>query len=315
MALDVVEEAGERRGAAGPADQPAMQPDRHHFRRSFALGVQHVETVLQIGEEVIAGVEALRVDETHVVVVEAVGDDDLRRDRAVDPVWQVVGIRIRQIEKPAGLHDQRIGVDRRTAGVPADRPFPGRLRVDADRLGDAGALLVLRHVLVFDPFQSVAGDVPVRLVHRRDDLRIAGERGRHAEYGDTDTAFREHTPQSPEAGARAVFEHGFDVGMALSGPGLRPQHIGEERLGGRIAMENIVFAALLEIHHELDGDAGAIGPARVRRIAAIAAQVARVACVGHRRGTPGQVHSRCGGSCSPTLRAAPTLCKPRASRR
>ena len=44
-----------------------------------ALRVQHVERVLQVGEELLAAVETLRRDEAHVVGVERVGHDQQRR--------------------------------------------------------------------------------------------------------------------------------------------------------------------------------------------------------------------------------------------
>src|SRR5438309_4054369 len=63
VAADVIEKPHQRCRAAGPPDQPAMEADRHHFRRGFALGIEHIKTVLQIGEELIAAAEALRIDE------------------------------------------------------------------------------------------------------------------------------------------------------------------------------------------------------------------------------------------------------------
>src|SRR5688572_25466573 len=53
LVLHVLDEALERRQAAGPADQAAMQADRHH---AMLLRVQHVEGVLQVIEEIIARV-------------------------------------------------------------------------------------------------------------------------------------------------------------------------------------------------------------------------------------------------------------------
>ncbi len=55
----VVEEARQRRDAPRPADQAAVQPHRHHARRGRALGVERVEGVAQVGEEPVAGIEAL----------------------------------------------------------------------------------------------------------------------------------------------------------------------------------------------------------------------------------------------------------------
>src|SRR6202011_6387983 len=57
---DVVEEALQRFEPPGPAKQTAVHPDRHHLRPFLAFGVEHVEGVLEIGEEGIAGVETLR---------------------------------------------------------------------------------------------------------------------------------------------------------------------------------------------------------------------------------------------------------------
>src|SRR3954465_7544307 len=50
---DIIEEADQPRGAAGPAGKTAMQSHRHHLRRALALGIEHVEGVLQIGEELL----------------------------------------------------------------------------------------------------------------------------------------------------------------------------------------------------------------------------------------------------------------------
>ena len=141
----------------------------------------------------------------------------------------------------------------------------------------------LRHVLVLDPFQAVAGDIPAGLLHGRDHVRISLQRGGDAEHRGRQIAFGEHPPQPPEAGARAIFEHRFDIGVALAGPGLRTQHVGQERLRGAVAVQDVVLAALLEIHHELDRDARVARPARIGRVAAVAAEVAGVAGVGHAR--------------------------------
>src|SRR5437764_6669198 len=74
----VVDKAFERGGAARPPGEATMQPDRHHARPRLALAIENVEAVLQIGEELITRVEALRRREAHVVRVEGIGDDQLR---------------------------------------------------------------------------------------------------------------------------------------------------------------------------------------------------------------------------------------------
>ena len=168
------------------------------------------------------------------------------------------------------------------AGVPAERPFAGRFGVQADRLAHMRRSPRVGEILVVDPFQAMAGDVPAGLAHGGDDLRIALKRGRHAENGDWNIARGEQPPQPPEAGARAVFEHGFHVHVALAGPGLGAEHVGEKSLGGVVAVQDAVLAALLEIDHELQRHASAARPARIGRIAAVTGEIARVIGWGRR---------------------------------
>src|SRR5580692_7006377 len=86
VAFDVIEKAQQRRRAAGTADEPAMQADRHHLRRSLAFGIEQIETVLEIAIELLAVAEPLRIDEAHVVEIEAVRNDQMRALRTLDPV-------------------------------------------------------------------------------------------------------------------------------------------------------------------------------------------------------------------------------------
>src|SRR4051812_33516676 len=53
----VADELLDRRGPAGTTREAAMQSDRHH---AAALGVEDVEAVLEVFEEIVAGVETLR---------------------------------------------------------------------------------------------------------------------------------------------------------------------------------------------------------------------------------------------------------------
>src|SRR4051812_28921308 len=76
--LNIVEEAAQRREAARPAGQPQMQPDGHHLWRMLALAIEHVERIAQVGEEVIAGREAVDRRKFHVVVVQRVRHDQVR---------------------------------------------------------------------------------------------------------------------------------------------------------------------------------------------------------------------------------------------
>ena len=61
--------------------------------------------------------------------------------------------------------------------------------------------------------------------------------------------------------------------MTLSGPGLRTQHVRQERFRCAVAVQDIVLAALFEIHHELHRDARAAGPFQIARFAAIAVEI------------------------------------------
>src|SRR5258708_38463671 len=91
MIHDVIEKPHQRSRAPRPPEHPAMQAYRHHLRRCFAFGIQNVETVLEIAKELVAAAEPLRIDEAHVVGIEAVGNDQMRSGRSLDPVRQIVG--------------------------------------------------------------------------------------------------------------------------------------------------------------------------------------------------------------------------------
>src|SRR5439155_24359364 len=67
VALEIVEEACERRGPPRPTYEPNVQAERHHLRLIGALRVEHVERVSRVGEPIIAGREATGKSELHVV--------------------------------------------------------------------------------------------------------------------------------------------------------------------------------------------------------------------------------------------------------
>ncbi len=112
--------------------------------------------------------------------------------------------------------------------------------------------------------------------------RIALHRQRDAEHGDRHVVALEQPQQPPDAGARAIFVdllHAH-VPRALHRRGIGD--VGQEDLGGRVAVEDIGLGAFLVIEHELDGDARAAGPGGMRRRAAIAGEIARNAMLGQR---------------------------------
>src|SRR5438552_6727649 len=123
--------------------------------------------------------------------------------------------------------------------------------MDADRLPHMGALVFGAEILVLDPFEAVAGDLPSRLLHRFDLIGRTQKCRRNPIDGERQIAGGEEPPQTPEARAGAIFINRFHVPMALAGPGLSADDLGEKRLRSSIAMENAVLAALLVIEHEL----------------------------------------------------------------
>ena len=272
-----------------------MQPHAHHLRETgFSFRVKAVEAVLEELEELLAVGEPGGGDKAHVIGTERVGDNQLRSVGVQPPVGQVVVIGVRDVVEAAFLGDEIDGVDRGAAGVPAARPLAGCQRVQADGFGDLPAFDISRHVAVLDPFVAVRGDLPVRILHRRDLRRRAGERGGDAVDGERDPRLGEQPVQPPEPGARPVLVHRFDIPVPLARPGGGTDHIGEKGLRGGIAVQDVVLPTFLVVEYELHGDAGAAGPVGERRFGAVAQHVARVA--GHRWASGGQLLSPAGAA-------------------
>ena len=131
-------------------------------------------------------------------------------------------------------------------------------------------------VAVVDPFQAVRGDLPAGLLHRRDLLGRARQRGGDAVDGDRHLGLGEQAMQPPEAGAGAIFVDRFHVPVALAGPGRGADDLGQEGLRGGVAMQDAVLAAFLVVDDELHRDMRAARPFRIRRVGAVAAHVSFV---------------------------------------
>ena len=284
-----------------------MKADRQHFRRDLALGVERVEQILEIGVELIAGIEALRRRKSHVVGIERVRDHELRPARAFEPVGQVVGVGVGAIDKPALFHAQPDRVDRRTALIEAQRPCARDRGMDADRLRNMARLDVGWNVAIVDPFQTVGGDFPPRLVHRRNRFGIARNRGRDCIDGDRNRAVREQAVEAPEAGPGAIFVDRLHIHVAHSRPGRGADDLGQECFRRGVAVQDVVLAPLLVIDDELQGDARVVRPARVGRRAAVADHVARIGlAVRHAHLSPGPAWI----AARPTLRQDRGLLQP-----
>jgi hypothetical protein len=119
MGTDVIQEPGQSRGASGAAGEAAMEADRHHLRRSFAFCVQRVEAVLEIGEELVARIEALRGRKAHVVGIQRIGHDQLLPVAMLFPIRQIVRVGIGAVEKAALLRHEAVRVLRGAARIPA----------------------------------------------------------------------------------------------------------------------------------------------------------------------------------------------------
>lgn len=180
------------------------------------------------------------------------------------PVGQVVGVGIRDVVEAAGLGHEVERVHGAAPRVPAGRPLSGYDRVEADRLGDLGALALGVEILVLDPFEAVGGDLPAGVLHGRHLCGRALEGSGDAIDGGRYLSLGEKAVQPPEAGARTIFVDRFHVPVALGRPGLSADDFREKGLRGGVAVKHAILSALLVIDHELHGDPGAIGPGNMR---------------------------------------------------
>ncbi|MCY1299006.1 hypothetical protein D9M70_485200 [compost metagenome] len=197
------------------------------------------------------------------------------------PIGQFVGVAVAGIEEAALLQHQLQRIGRRLALVDAERALAGQFRMQTDDFADMLALDLLRKILVFQPAQAVAGDFPAGFLHGRNRFRIARHGERHAVDRQRNVTAREHAPQPPETGACAIFVDRFHVEITLSLPGLRADDLGQQTFGRRVAIENAALAALLVVQHELHGNARIARPVCLRRIAAVANEVARILSLRH----------------------------------
>src|SRR5260221_5567949 len=128
----VVEKALQPGRPRGMADEPHVQPDRHHLRLRATLLVQHVEGVLVELEIVARGAEGA-AGEFAVVVDERVRDDEVRFAADRPPVRQLVVIGVGIVEEADLLDAQPPRYDAWSiATLPAYMPSARRLPVRGD---------------------------------------------------------------------------------------------------------------------------------------------------------------------------------------
>ena len=131
-----------------------------------------------------------------------------------------------------------------------------------------------RRIAIVDPFQTVGGDLPPRLVHGGDRFAIARHRGRDRIDGDGHGALGEHAVQPPEAGARAVFVDRLHVHVPHARPGRCADDFRQEGFRRRVAVQDVVLAAFLVIDDELHRHAR-VCPASRRRAASVRSRPCR----------------------------------------
>src|SRR5579872_5034429 len=276
VTLHVLEQAGERADSPGPADDPPVQAHGHHARPALqARTIEPVEGVAAVGEELLAGAEIAAALQAAVIVVEAMGDDEVPLAGDLHPVGQVVVVGITVIKEAAGLDEQTPGVGTRTTGVPPDGRAADQARDDFDIAPYLCALDVLRNELIVDPALSMAGDLEAARGELRGGLRITLERHAHRVNGGGCAGALQDPQDLPEPDAAAIFEEGLDVHVAHARQRIRPD-IGEDRFGVTVTVKHARFASLLVVQHQRDGDARISRPARMWRAGRVADEIARV---------------------------------------
>src|SRR4029453_18800308 len=118
VALYIIEEASQGCRPPRTSDEATVQTDRHHFGSGFTLGIEDVEAIPQIGEELLAAIKPLVGGESHIVGVQRIRNDQVRHTVISHPIGQIVGIAIGVVEKSALLHEEFTGIGTAAASIP-----------------------------------------------------------------------------------------------------------------------------------------------------------------------------------------------------
>ena len=287
--FDVVQEALQRAHAPGPAEQTAVHADAHHAGVFGAFVIVHVKGVAQVFKELVAVAVALGQGKAHVVAVQRVGHHQVWSQSAVglshlQPEGQVVAVVVAVVGEATEVGHQASGVGAVAAGVPAravQHAFSTVCAVTRHAADDVHAdahvfpLGGLVDALVVDPAPAVAGDFMAHLHERGGHLRAALQRHGDAEHRQRQAALFKLSQDAPHAHAAAVLVHAFHAQVARR-EGWRVEHLGEKLLAAGVAVQHGVLAAFFVVQHELHGHAGVAGPPGLRRVAAVAQQVAGI---------------------------------------
>ena len=123
MLLNMIEKALQGRETARPSRNAAVQPYRHHLWRVGPLGVKRIEGVPQIPVELITAREAGDPGKAHVVVIQRIGDDEMRPAMIMCPIGEIIGIAVGIIEEAPFGNDQGAGLRTDTPCIPTQRPL------------------------------------------------------------------------------------------------------------------------------------------------------------------------------------------------
>ena len=110
LGLNIVKETSYGRRASWSPAQPTMQSHRHHLWLIRAFFVQHIKTVFEIVEKLVARVEPLGGSEPHIIGVERVRDNQMRSPVLVVPIGQVISVGVRIVKEASFFYAQLAGV-------------------------------------------------------------------------------------------------------------------------------------------------------------------------------------------------------------
>src|SRR5690606_41399920 len=83
VTLHVVQKTLQGGEASRAPNKATVQADGHHLGGGVTFGIQHIERILQIGEEMVTGSETRRRGTPHVIAIERIRDDQVWPGRSV----------------------------------------------------------------------------------------------------------------------------------------------------------------------------------------------------------------------------------------
>ena len=147
----VVEKSLQADGSRRAPDHAIMNRNHHHLRLVVPFTVEHVESILHVGKEIVGGDESEVLVESVVVRLVGRRDHQVRLVLNVDPVRQLVAERVPVVQETTLLYQQPPGVGTRPPRHPADRSAAADTLEAIDGAFDVLALHFLGDVLIVNP--------------------------------------------------------------------------------------------------------------------------------------------------------------------